>query len=57
MRSPDSPRPPGVVVAAFDFDGTLTHGGSVWRFLVAARAPERYWAPPPRSPPSCWWPP
>lgn len=23
------------VVAAFDFDGTLTTGGSVWRFLVA----------------------
>jgi phosphatidylglycerophosphatase C len=26
-------RPP--VVAAFDFDGTLTRGGSVWPFLVA----------------------
>ncbi|HXW32408.1 MAG TPA: HAD family hydrolase [Acidimicrobiales bacterium] len=25
------------VVAAFDFDGTLTHGGSVWPFLVALR--------------------
>jgi phosphatidylglycerophosphatase C len=23
----------GLVVAAFDFDGTLTRGGSVWRFL------------------------
>jgi phosphatidylglycerophosphatase C len=23
------------VVAAFDFDGTLTRGGSVWKFLVA----------------------
>lgn len=23
------------VVAAFDFDGTLTHGGSVWKFLVS----------------------
>lgn len=23
------------VVAAFDFDGTLTRGGSVWRFLVS----------------------
>jgi phosphatidylglycerophosphatase C len=23
------------VVAAFDFDGTLTHGGSVWRFLAS----------------------
>lgn len=28
----DAPRP---AVAAFDFDGTLTHGGSVWPFLVA----------------------
>jgi phosphatidylglycerophosphatase C len=25
------------VVAAFDFDGTLTRGGSVWPFLVALR--------------------
>jgi len=31
-----SPRP-APVVAAFDFDGTLTYGGSVWRFLVAIR--------------------
>jgi len=26
---------PALVVAAFDFDGTLTRGGSVWPFLVA----------------------
>jgi phosphatidylglycerophosphatase C len=26
-----------LVVAAFDFDGTLTHGGSVWQFLAALR--------------------
>lgn len=26
---------PVAQVAAFDFDGTLTHGGSVWQFLVA----------------------
>jgi phosphatidylglycerophosphatase C len=25
------------VVAAFDFDGTLTHGGSTWRYLVQVR--------------------
>jgi phosphatidylglycerophosphatase C len=25
----------GPVVAAFDFDGTLTNGGSVWRYLAA----------------------
>jgi phosphatidylglycerophosphatase C len=30
-----SPRPGQPVVAAFDFDGTLAHGGSVWQFLVA----------------------
>jgi phosphatidylglycerophosphatase C len=29
----------GVVVAAFDFDGTLTRGGSVWSFLVRVRGP------------------
>ena len=23
------------VVAAFDFDGTLTRGGSVWKFLTS----------------------
>jgi HAD superfamily hydrolase (TIGR01490 family) len=33
--SPDDPAPS--VVAAFDFDGTLTRGGSVWPFLVAIR--------------------
>jgi phosphatidylglycerophosphatase C len=30
-----TPAQPRLVVAAFDFDGTLTHGGSVWPFLVA----------------------
>jgi phosphatidylglycerophosphatase C len=29
------------VVAAFDFDGTLTRGGSVWQFLVAIRGRRR----------------
>jgi phosphatidylglycerophosphatase C len=29
------------VVAAFDFDGTLTRGGSVWQFLVAMRGRRR----------------
>jgi phosphatidylglycerophosphatase C len=29
--------PSPLVVAAFDFDGTLTRGGSVWQFLVAIR--------------------
>jgi phosphatidylglycerophosphatase C len=29
------------VVAAFDFDGTLTRGGSVWPFLVALRGRRR----------------
>jgi phosphatidylglycerophosphatase C len=29
------PRPGQGVVAAFDFDGTLTKGGSVWKFLVS----------------------
>jgi phosphatidylglycerophosphatase C len=28
------PQPGQPVVAAFDFDGTLTNGGSVWKFLV-----------------------
>ena len=32
MTGPDRP-----TVAAFDFDGTLTHGGSVFPFLVALR--------------------
>jgi phosphatidylglycerophosphatase C len=32
---PAAPSP--LVVAAFDFDGTLTTGGSVWPFLVALR--------------------
>lgn len=30
-------RAPGATVAAFDFDGTLTYGGSVVRFLVKVR--------------------
>jgi phosphatidylglycerophosphatase C len=29
------------VVAAFDFDGTLTRGGSIWPFLVALRGRRR----------------
>jgi phosphatidylglycerophosphatase C len=29
------------VVAAFDFDGTLTRGGSMWQFLAAACGPWR----------------
>jgi len=29
------------VIAAFDFDGTLTRGGSVWRFLIAASGVRR----------------
>jgi len=34
--SPVAQRIPGSdVVAAFDFDGTLTRGGSVWKFLTA----------------------
>ena len=36
---PATPSPP--VVAAFDFDGTLTRGGSVWPFLVAIRGRRR----------------
>jgi phosphatidylglycerophosphatase C len=31
------PRPDRATVAAFDFDGTLTHGGSVFPFLVSLR--------------------
>jgi phosphatidylglycerophosphatase C len=30
-----SPRPGQPIVAAFDFDGTLSDGGSVWKFFVA----------------------
>lgn len=30
-----------VQVAAFDFDGTLTHGGSVWQFLVTVAGARR----------------
>jgi phosphatidylglycerophosphatase C len=36
--TPGGTRP---VVAAFDFDGTLTRGGSVWSFLVALRGRRR----------------
>ncbi len=37
MNDPNAPSPvtSGPAVAAFDFDGTLTHGGSVWKFLAA----------------------
>jgi len=39
-RPPGEPAPPPVsdrpVVAAFDFDGTLTRGESVWKFLASA---------------------
>ncbi|HVA03564.1 MAG TPA: HAD-IB family hydrolase [Acidimicrobiales bacterium] len=35
LRPADERMPGQVVVAAFDFDGTLTRGGSVWRFLTA----------------------
>jgi phosphatidylglycerophosphatase C len=34
-RSLPHPHQGQPVVAAFDFDGTLTHGGSVWKFLVS----------------------
>ncbi len=34
-REPAAAGPPAAVVAAFDFDGTLTTGGSVWPFLAA----------------------
>lgn len=38
MALPSEERAPSaVVVAAFDFDGTITRGGSVFPFLVAAR--------------------
>jgi len=33
-----------LVIAAFDFDGTLTHGGSVWPFLAAVGGRRRLWA-------------
>lgn len=36
-RSFPRPQPGQPVVAAFDFDGTLTEGGSVWKFLVSLR--------------------
>ncbi|HUY63489.1 MAG TPA: HAD family hydrolase [Acidimicrobiales bacterium] len=32
---------PGPVVAAFDFDGTLTKGGSVWPYLATVAGPYR----------------
>ena len=35
LRAADERMPGHVVVAAFDFDGTLTRGGSVWKFLTA----------------------
>ncbi len=40
-RSPDDlvPAAGRPVVAAFDFDGTLTEGGSVWPFLAAVAGP------------------
>ncbi len=45
MSNPDTPTPTPTpvspAVAAFDFDGTLTHGGSVWRFLAAMVGPRR----------------
>ena len=37
-RGPDSPNE-RAVVAAFDFDGTLTRGGSVWSFLAHVAGP------------------
>lgn len=33
-----------IVVAAFDFDGTLTRGGSVWPFLVAVAGRRTVWS-------------
>ena len=36
-RGDIEPLPGEDVVAAFDFDGTLTRGGSVWKFLSAVR--------------------
>jgi phosphatidylglycerophosphatase C len=52
MTAADGPLPHGAhddlaasagpaVVAAFDFDGTLTHGGSTWQFLTAVRGRRR----------------
>ncbi len=35
--APGQPRPDRPTVAAFDFDGTLTHGGSVFPFFVSLR--------------------
>ncbi len=35
LRRADERMPGHLVVAAFDFDGTLTRGGSVWKFLTA----------------------
>ena len=41
-------------MAAFDFDGTLTHGGSVWPFLVALPGTaHRGRRPPPGAAPRC----
>ena len=37
QTEPGQPRPDRPTVAAFDFDGTLTHGGSVFPFLVRLR--------------------
>jgi phosphatidylglycerophosphatase C len=39
---PPAPQRAGTV-AAFDFDGTLTEGGSVYPFLVALRGPWKVW--------------
>jgi len=36
-RQDVEPLPGEDIVAAFDFDGTLTRGGSVWKFLCALR--------------------
>jgi phosphoserine phosphatase len=40
-RRDDAVTPAPPVVAAFDFDGTLTRGGSIWPFLVALRGRRR----------------
>jgi phosphatidylglycerophosphatase C len=40
-RMHGQPVPHGDVVAAFDFDGTLTRGGSVWQFLTTVRGRSR----------------
>ena len=39
VRSPQPPRSGRQTVAAFDFDGTLTNGGSVFPWLVSLRGP------------------